>query len=404
MAEHHSEKHRKHPEHPIHHEKPSDSQKEIKITLPTVKGLNATTVTTAAAVILLLFAVFQAYQGNILSREVGKMAAAAEEKNRAPEIELTAISAECAQCTPVEAALAAVKAAKVNVTKESILGQNDEHAKTLIRQYDIARLPTVVVKGEIDNVGLAGFTRSNDALIYTGGQPPYVDAATGQVKGVVTLTYVNATGCAICPDLLPVVEQLKATVKVGKVTVVGSDSSEGQKLIKDYEMARLPGLLLSNDVNEYAVSAQLAQVGTSKKGGVIALGANPPYLNVSTGKAYGVTQVILLNDSTCNACYDASLHLSVLKGSYQVYTDSIRTVDAASAEGRQLVSKYNITAVPTVVVTGEPAAYDALTAIWASVGSIESDGAYIFRNMEAIAGRPYKDLTTGNVNPNTPQQ
>src|SRR3989338_478545 len=178
MAEqHHSEKHKKHPEHPVHHQKP-ESQKEIKITLPSVKGLDAAKITAGAAAILLLFAIFQAYQANILTKEVGKMMAEAEEKSRPAEIELTAITAECAECAPVEDIIAAVKSAKVKVTKESTLAASDGQAKALINQYGIMRLPTVVAKGGVDKAELAGFTRSGDALIYSGGQPPYVDAAT----------------------------------------------------------------------------------------------------------------------------------------------------------------------------------------------------------------------------------
>ena len=389
-----------HKQHAAEEKKP----REIRITLPEVKGINWATITTVAAVALLVIVVLQAFQTYTLTKDVDAAAAKAKELSKLPAVQLTVIEADCSECSPIASVVSSVESARVNVTKKETLSSNDATAKQLIANYNIKRLPTVIVTGEIGKASLSGFTQAGDALVYAQTPAPYVDVATGEVKGLVSLTYVNASGCKECPDLLPTVQQLRGSLKIKEFKVVDKDSEEGRKVVEEYEMLRLPGLLLSNDVNEYPIATQLAQVGTVKKGGAIALGANPPYYNASTGKVDGIANLILLNDSGCTGCYDVTMHLAIVKSRFQVYFESIKSVDASSEEGKELVSKYSIKAVPTIILTGEVSAYPQLKAVWPGVGTVESDGAYVFRQMGQIAGSPYKDLATGKVEPNMPKQ
>ena len=377
---------------------------EIKITIP--KGLNLTTITTFVAIALLVIVIFQAGETYTLSKKLGTMKAKAIEESKAPVIQITAIEADCKECTPITNLLSTIKSAKLNITKSLTLLSTDAHSQQLITEYSIKKLPTIIVTGEIGKVQLAdaGFTKVNDALVYTNVAPPYLDLASSQVKGLVSVTLVNVSSCKICSDLMPVVQQLGKIVTVSNFKLVDSSSAEGQALVQQYSMARLPGLLLSSDIKEYTTAAQIAKAGTAKQDGVIALGANAPYINTSTGKVAGATQMILLNDSTCATCYDLNIHLAILRNNYHVFMDPIRTVDVNSPEGQALVAKYNIKAAPTFLLSGDVAPYDALRNVWPTVGTVESDGTYVFRTMSAIAGRPYKDLTTGNVVQNAVQQ
>ena len=391
----------------VSHHPETKKQTEIKITLPELKGVRLSTLTTIAAVILLALVVFQTFQTYSLAKKVDAMSAEREELSKLPIVEVTGIdiiSAACAECTPLTSLLGPVKSARLNITKELTGDYKSEASQQLITKYGITRLPTVIIAGEIDKVSLPGFTKTDNALIYSGTPPPYVDASTGKVKGLVSLTYVNASSCRECQDLTPAVQRLRTLIKVADFKVIDKDSQEGKKLVAEYDMARLPGLLISSEVNEYPLAAQLVLAGgTVKKNGTIALGANAPYLNVSAGKVAGITRVILLNDSSCAGCYDVTMHLPILKR-FQVYTGSMKAVDAASVDGKDLISKYKITAVPTIIVTGDASAYPELVGIWPSVGTTEKDGALVFRTMSAIAGRPYRNLQTGGLEQNLPQQ
>ncbi len=392
-----------HKEKKDHHKK--EGTKEIRISIPEVKGLNWNTITTAAVAILLVIVLFQAYQARALIQKISAVEAKAVEENKLPSIEVTGIEAEgCDQCTPLAEILATINpSAWANITKQLTLTASDEQSKTLIREYSIKKLPAIVVKGEIDKIGLgSGFTRTADALISI-PQPPYVDAATGAVKGLVSLTYVNASSCTECTDLMPAAQNLRSVIMVKGINVVDKDSPEGKALVKKYSMARLPGILISNDVAEYQIASQIAIAGTLEQDGTIAIGANPPYLNISTGKVDGIAGLIMLNDSSCTTCYDVTMHMPIVKR-FQVYLSSTRTVDSSSAEGKALISKYKITAVPMILLTGDVSVYAQLNAIWNTVGTVESDGTYIFRAMSAIPGSPYKNLTTGKVEANAAAQ
>ena len=61
-----------------------------------------------------------------------------------------------------------------------------------------------------------------------------------------------------------------------------------------------------------------------------------------------------------------------------------RTVDVSSAEGRSLMRTYSITAVPTVILSKDAVAYDALMRAWASVGTVEKDGSLVFRDLSVM--------------------
>lgn len=386
---------------------PERKSKEVRITLPGIKGVNLASFTAVAAAILLILVTFQAYQAFTLSGKVDELAQKAQEQNRLATLEVTAIEADCDQyqCASLAPIMAAVNLAKANITKSLTLSVSDERSKKLIADYSITRLPAIVVRGEIDraSLSLSGFTKKADALIYQSAAP-YYDAESGKVKGVVTLTYVNVSSCEECQNLMPFVQQLSSQVKVGSLRTVDYDEADGKAIANNYKMARLPGILVSRDISEYPIGTQLAQLGTLKQDGIIALGANAPYLNISTGQVSGLTTLIILNDSSCKECYEPkSRHIPVLAG-YGVYVKDTKIVDASSAEGKALIAKYSISSVPTILIKGDISPYAQFQQIWKVVGTTETDGTYIFRNMGAISGSTYKNLTTGKVEQNSRQE
>jgi hypothetical protein len=102
---------------------------------------------------------------------------------------------------------------------------------------------------------------------------------------------------------------------------------------------------------------------------------NAPYLNVSSGQVRGYVTATYLDDSSCDACYDPHETRAALLQAGVVPHEE-RTLDAASAEGKRLTERYNITRIPTIVLTGDLDAYPALRPSWEAVGTVETDGAY----------------------------
>jgi hypothetical protein len=120
-----------------------------------------------------------------------------------------------------------------------------------------------------------------------------------------------------------------------------------------------------------------------------------PYYDLSARQLKGVIKVTYLTDKSCPECYDVKKHEVALKN-LGVDTSDSKRVDVSSAAGKELIKKYNITKVPTLLISGEVAEYTVLAQAWAEVGIIAEDGTYIFANLD-LMGDSYKDLTTGKV-------
>ena len=126
----------------------------------------------------------------------------------------------------------------------------------------------------------------------------------------------------------------------------------------------------------------------------------PPTLDLITGEVLGRVEIMLLTDPSCADCYDVRVHEAILKRSFGMAIASTRTIERASSEGRDLMARYDITALPTAILSQNASLYSTFVGAWKSVGSTEEDGAFVFRNLAVLGA--YLDLKTGDlVRPNT---
>ena len=113
-----------------------------------------------------------------------------------------------------------------------------------------------------------------------------------------------------------------------------------------------------------------------------------PYLSI---------KLISLTDESCSDCYDASIHKQILSRLGLVISEE-EEIDVSTENGKKLIEKYEINAVPTIIIQGDAEEYPALAQVWSQVGTVEDDGSYVFRKIEAMGrGIKYKDLTTNSV-------
>ncbi|MBI2574265.1 hypothetical protein HYV82_00070, partial [Candidatus Woesearchaeota archaeon] len=374
----------------------------IRHSVPVRKGkrINQEAIIAILLLVFLATALFNQTQIYSLSKAVSQKVIEAEEASRPAKIQLAVITDKnCPDCFPIHAAAAAVKATNVNITGEKELDYGTAEAKELIKRYGIETIPAIIITGEINKTPQSGFVEQNNALVFQKPEPPFIDLHQNMVVGRVRLTIINATSCAKCTDLGPTAAQIKAAgVSIYRQSVVDSDSAEGKALIEKYNITKLPAMLLSADAAYYSVIASAwATVGTVESDGThIMKQISPPFYDVASKEVKGLATIILLNDSSCTECYDVTQHTPILKRGFGIVTETEKTVDLASSEGKALAEKYRITAVPTVIMTGVDA-YESLKQPWQSVGTVESDGAYVFRKFENWPGNAYKDLATGKV-------
>ncbi|MBI4437431.1 hypothetical protein HY631_00575 [Candidatus Uhrbacteria bacterium] len=107
--------------------------------------------------------------------------------------------------------------------------------------------------------------------------------------------------------------------------------------------------------------------------------------------------VTYLTDARCPDCYDPAQHKTILQKAYNVTIGTEQTVDATSPEGAALIETYAIAQTPTVILSPEAGTYAQLVGVWQQVGSVEADGALVFRNNAALGAVVYNDLITGTI-------
>jgi hypothetical protein len=323
------------------------------------------------------------------------------------EIQLTLLGTDCDGCFDINTAADFLKQQpNINVTSTS--EKTMEEAAELTSKYGITRLPALLVTGNITNLTIPNFNQKEDALTFDQVPPPYYDVAEKRIKGKVTALTISAASCTNCFNISQIVDQLKsAGIIISSERTIDSASAEGKELIGKYKIEKVPTILFSKDALEYEVVSQVwSQVGTEESDGRLVLRfVNPPYVNISTGKTDGLVTMTMLYDQTCTECFNASAYNELLTQSFSMQVEKEEMLDVESNKGKYLLNKYNITAVPTVVLSKEAGAYPNLAQAWASVGTVEKDGSFTFRNVALLKsyfdqqgqGFAYKDLSTGEI-------
>jgi thiol-disulfide isomerase/thioredoxin len=332
-----------------------------------------------------------------------------EETARPAEIELTTLSlADCPDCFDVNKFLEDIKKQSVEVTSEKTMDANSAAGKALIAQYGIQKLPTVIASGEVNKINVANFFNkwnlfdNNKTAVYTAQLPPYYNVSESRVVGRVSLTILNAPSCTKCQKIDPAINSFKqAGVKFVDERTIDYNSAEGKQLISKNNIQAIPAAVISDEIDVYPGMTQVfKQLNAVTREGYYAVAVTrPPYINTTTNKIAGLVDIIYLKDDTCSNCYNVSQHRVIVTQAFAIALDEEKTLDVSSAEGKQLISKYKIEKVPTMLLSPDADAYPALKTVWIDprqgVGTIESDGWYVFRATELMGN--WKNVTSGQV-------
>lgn len=386
--------------------------KQNKDVVDIAQRLNAQIITpkNLTIALFLVFAVFSLTNTALLANVTGlitEKTALAKEQTRPAYIEVTAITlSDCTECYDIKIALEDLKKQNVNITKEETFDYKSEKGKQLVGLYRIDRLPTLIIKGETnkteqlqrywDHVGEQRGA-NYETVLYTNILPPYYDASEGRIRGSVSVINLVDSSCKKCVSLAGIVNAFEQIgVKVVEEKTVEYKSEEGKQLVSKFGVREIPALIISKDILDYDSIKQIwNQLNTTEKEGFFALHSTvPPYIDASTDKVVGLVTLIMLNDKTCNTCYDVLVNKQIL-ARFGIATDKEFSYDVSSNEGKDLINKYKITKVPIIVLSPETKVYDSFTQVWDQVGTIENDGWYVMRSPEVLG--TYKDLSTNQI-------
>ena len=350
----------------------------------------------AIAIALLILNNFMLYERGI---KVGEAREIMKEQLRPADIQLVKIILDnCEFCFNIENAVEELKKQNVNITKEETFSSSSVEGKEFINKYNINKLPTIIVSGEINkSEQLASYFEEKgeiieNSFIYTSLVPPYFDIISNRINGIVTITYVLDSSCEECTDLSSVSSALREQgVYIQNEKSVEYNSNEGNNLIKQFEIKQVPAILISEEIDSYSdVKDALIQSGAIKKNGFYAVHSIiPPYRNLSQNKIVGLVDVIYLTKNDCSVCYDVSLNKKILL-QFGLTLDEENTYDINSEQGKGLIKKYNIVKAPIILVSPDAEVYSLFLQAWKSAGTAEEDGWFVMRNPELIG--TYWDL------------
>ncbi len=336
--------------------------------------------------------------------KVREAQAVIKELMKPANIEVIKILTDCNDCFDIEKAFSRIKGQNVNVIKEESLQSDSEEAKELIDKFNIQKLPTLIISGEINKTeGLNRFFTSvgklgKDKLIYTALTAPYYDVLAAKVVGRVKVINIVDSLCADCTKLEMTDALKQSGVIVSEEKNIEFSSKEGQELIRKHGIKQIPAVLVSDDVDNYGeVKNALEQTNVEKKDGFYAVqSVVPPYISLTQNRLVGVITLVLLKDKSCGECYDVGVNKAILQRFGVVpKLENIYEVDVSSKEGQGYIKIYNINKIPIILISPDAKYYQSLANVWNNVGSIEKDGWFVMRKPEGLG--IYKDLDKNEV-------
>ncbi len=347
----------------------------------------------ASAFVLLVIVIFNTFSISAIDNAISGIEAA----RKPAKLSLVSIEPECELCYDINNVISGLGSYNTEITSEVRLKSVSKEAAELIQLYGIEKLPALILKGETEKVSIPDMVKREGALVYDSALPPYVESKTGKVVGAVRLIELVDSDCKLCYDFTLPVESLKASgIIFSSIKKIEFDSAEGNPLVKNYGIRKIPSLLLSADIDAYPIARNLRESGFNSSGEYYVIESRASYLDAGSGKVRGLANLTMLTDASCQECYDVNMHKQIL-AQMGMALESEKTADINSTEGVKLLGLYNITSVPTIIIRGDLDIYESFKPVWLQVGTVETDGTYIFRDISALGEVVYKDLTTGII-------
>ena len=211
----------------------------------------------------------------------------------------------------------------------------------------------------------------------------------------VRITAIIFKECKICMNMTQVVQELKQTpsVNVKQSSIIIAASAEAMRYIKMFDIKKLPALILEGENVLKLPLKGFREV----EGGVVLEDMPPPYVDLEEKNIAGLVEMTYLTDNSCIKCYDVEQHKDIMTLAFGVYINEEKTIDISSKEGKELLEKYDITKVPTILLSEEAEKYQTIQIVWDQLGTIEEDGTYVFRGFEMTQDLVYKDLETNQL-------
>ena len=199
-----------------------------------------------------------------------------KEQQRPANVSITIIKdSSCQECFDVNNVLANIKKFNLNIESEESIEYDSNSAQTLIDKYKINKIPSLIIKGELEKeqdfnnvLGQIG-TIDNSTFVSRQLPPPYTSLDSGELVGKIALTMLTDSSCKDCYDVnnhKKIMTSFGAYIADQKLLDV--QTSEGRHLLNKYNIELLPTIILSKDASDYlSLKSVWPNVGTIEEDG-----------------------------------------------------------------------------------------------------------------------------------------
>ena len=299
---------------------------------------------------------------------------------------------ECEECFDVEKNIRSLNDSNLEIEYIEYIDYRTEEGKELVEKLGIERVPNIVIEGETDGIVGEGFTEVDKTLFMEDAPFPYYNTFEEELRGYVEARFFENPDCDVCQDLRFVKDTLEELGMEVQAKEVYSTVEETGRF-EEYDIDIVPSMILEGDIESYeGIEGHLLELGFSEKEDYFKINSPPPFVNRTTGEIDGLIDLTLIDDENCEECYDPEIHVDIIQQIVGAGIGEIDIIDVSEAEDK--LEAYDVKKVPTVLLTGDTELYTGLEQIWEEVGTVEDDGTFVFREMEAI-GQPYREIGEG---------
>ncbi|PIO00350.1 hypothetical protein COT72_01435 [archaeon CG10_big_fil_rev_8_21_14_0_10_43_11] len=215
-------------------------------------------------------------------------------------------------------------------------------------------------------------------------------------KTLFNITLISEQSCTDCYDVRAFADGLALSTNSNytRVDVYDRTSERGKQLIERYNITLVPTIIFSPRANQNTTNRLVLRLSTVEDDGNLVMRyLNPPYKNLTSNTVLaGQPNITFIINQECSVCFTIDLFIDLFRA-YGIYSQYAFVLSHTSEHGKEIIARYNITAIPSVVLDSRGAHYTAfMHEAWPELGSIETDGALVFRNVSAVGNGAYFDL------------
>jgi thiol-disulfide isomerase/thioredoxin len=218
----------------------------------------------------------------------------------------------------------------------------------------------------------------------------------------VDLMLIDANECQECINGTAIMEEIGTyldnlpNIKVSSATTIERSGPEAQALIEQYNITQIPVLIVRGEADypDEFISTWQKKVGTREPdGSFVSRLIPPPYFSVGENRVVGIVSGVAIRPYGCPDCADPAGFFFTLEDPAigRVYFTEKIILDENSTEAQQLIAKYNLTRLPTVMVDSEIQRYPVFSQIL-NLNKTD-DGWFIVRDVKP----PYVDLAANHT-------